>query len=232
MHKIKDILWGFLLISLGGLFLAYNLDSPWVMRLIEIIPWHLWSVAVIILGALLILSAIFARQRNMGGWFIAGLPILTAGCILYYTNQSDTWEVWGWLWPMMIISLATGFMFALWRLKIIWMLIPTFVLGTIGLLLQYCALTGNWSIWAVFWSAVPLSVGLALLCINIQKKVTGLLIAGTVLCCFAGIAMFGMSMIIPSSSWIKLVGPSLLLFTGLFLLFNNLKGQPQVALES
>ena len=107
-------------------------------------------------------------------------------------------------------------------------------IGANGLLMQYCALTGNWSIWAVLWSIEPLSVGLALLLVNIQKHRPGLLIAGLILCTIAGFAALGMSYIIPGYGWVNLMGPGILLLAGLLLLSSSLlRSTPgQAAIES
>jgi hypothetical protein len=234
MYRRTSIFWGILLILLGGLILAFNFAGPWLLGWLLFLPWQLWPLAVIIVGLCFTIPALMARRRNLGGLFVPGIPVLAVGCILLFNSWFHAWGAWAWLWPMMVLSVAVGFLLAAWRLQAIWLLIPALVIGANGLLMQYCALTGNWSIWAVLWSIEPLSVGLALLLVNIQKHRPGLLIAGLILCTIAGFAALGMSYIIPGYGWVNLMGPGILLLAGLLLLSSSLlRSTPgQAAIES
>ena len=233
MNRRTSTFWGILLIILGGVALVYNFATPWVHRFILMLPWRLWPLSVIALGLCFVFLPLIPRRNNLGGLFIPGIPILATGGILLLSSWFNTWEAWSWLWPVVIISLAIGFLLAAWRLRVIWLLIPAIIIGGNGLLMQYCSITGNWSIWAVLWSIEPLSVGLALLLVNIQKRTPGLLIAGLILCGIAGFTTLGMSFILPGSLWITLFGPSIILFVGLLLMLSSFsqKNQRQVVIE-
>jgi hypothetical protein len=60
-------------------------------------------------------------------------------------------------------------------------------------LLQFCALTGMWEVWAVLWTVEPLAVGLALLAVGGKTRSNRLLVAGLVVCGLAGLALVGMT---------------------------------------
>jgi hypothetical protein len=233
MNKRASLFWGFLLIFFGGLALVYNFASPWLPQFFLLLPWRLWPLAVIGLGLCFVLPPLFPRRGNLGGLFIPGLPILAVGTILLFNNWFDAWGTWAWLWPVVILALAVGFLLAAWRLRVIWLLIPAIIIGANGLLMQVCTLTGNWSLWAILWGIEPLAVGLSLLLVNLQKHTPGLLIAGLILCGIAGFATMGMSFIIPGSLWTNLFGPSLILLVGLLLMLNSLtkNTQQQVSIE-
>jgi hypothetical protein len=115
---------------------------------------------------------------------------------------------------MLIISLAMGFVFAAIYMRIIWLLIPAIIIGLNGLLFQFCAITGLWHWWAVLWTIEPLSVGLALLVVNIKVQSPGLRTAGLVLCGFA--ASMTMMMLTILGAWlpIALLGPGMLILAG------------------
>jgi hypothetical protein len=115
---------------------------------------------------------------------------------------------------MLIISLAMGFVFAAIYMRLIWLLIPAIIIGFNGLLFQFCAITGLWHWWAVLWTIEPLSVGLALLAVNLKVKSPGLRTAGLILCGFA--ASMTMMMLTVLGAWlpIVLIGPGLLIFAG------------------
>jgi hypothetical protein len=221
MNKRAAFIWGFLLIIIGVLALAYNLATPWLPVFFRWLPWRLWPFSVIALGLCFVIPPLLPRRGNLGGMFIPGFPLLAVGSILLVNSLFNAWDAWAWLWPMMVTSLAVGFLFAAWRLRVIWLLIPAIILGANGLLMQFCALTGQWSVWAVLWTIEPLSVGLALLLVSIQKRAPGLLTAGLILCTVAGFATLGMSFIIPGPVWLNLLGPSIILFVGFVLLLSN-----------
>ena len=82
-------------------------------------------------------------------------------------------------------AVALGFLFAAIKMRVIWLLIPTIIIGANGLLLQFCALTGWWAVWAVAWVIEPLSVGLALLAVNLKQRSPGLMVAGIAVCAVA-----------------------------------------------
>jgi hypothetical protein len=115
---------------------------------------------------------------------------------------------------------------------VIWLLIPAVIIGLNGLLFQFCAITGWWSVWAVLWTIEPLSVGLALLAVNFRQPSTGLLTAGVALCVLAGLG-FVESFAVVVLSWIfhtgwlwRWVGPVMLILAGCLVLILGLLHRP------
>jgi hypothetical protein len=178
--------------------------------------WRLWPLLVIGLGLLFIAPPLLARgNRGLGALFIPGLPVLTTGGMLLLASLFDAWQVWAWLWPMELISLATGFVLAGLYMRMVWFLIPATIIGLNGLTFQFCAITGLWSWWSVLWAIEPLSVGLALLLPGVLTHNRGLVTAGLILC---GIGGLGLSLMVTFvGQWwpLRLVGPMLLILAGL-----------------
>jgi hypothetical protein len=170
-------------------------------------------------GLAFVLPPFLVRGRRwLGALLIPGFPILMTGTILLVASVFNAWSIWAWLWPMELLALASGFLFAAIYMQLIWLLIPAIIIGLNALLFQFCALTGLWHWWSVLWVIEPLSVGLALLAVNVKVRSTGLSIAGLVLCGVAGLGF--MLMIAVLGAWwpVGLLGPTLLLLSGFGLL--------------
>jgi hypothetical protein len=180
MNKRFSILLGAVLIVMGGLMLLFNLALPmlgisgWRWGV-----WRLWPMFVIGVGLLFVLTPLLVRgKRGLGGLFIPGMPTLVTGGILLFTSAFDVWGAWEWLWPLEVLAVAVGFLFASIYMRNIWLLIPAIIVGANGLLMQFCALTGWWSVWAVLWTIEPLAVGVALFAAYTRKRRSGLLVVG------------------------------------------------------
>ncbi|MBN1874706.1 MAG: hypothetical protein JXA33_10785 [Anaerolineae bacterium] len=203
--------------------------------------WQLWPLIVVAAGLAFVLPPFLTRKkkRGLGGLFIPGMPVLATGLILLVDSVFGRWNVWSWLWPLEVTSVALGFLFAALYMDVIWLLIPTIIIGANGLLFHFCAITGWWSVWSVLWVIEPLSVGIALLVVNGQRKSTRLQTAGLVLCVLAGLGfaeslvLSVLSMLFPVWRLWRLMGPSLLIMAGLALLFsgvlNKTSDTPSVA---
>jgi hypothetical protein len=154
-------------------------------------------------------------RRGLGALFIPGLPILTTGGILLLSSVFITGRVWAWLWPMELISLAMGFVFAAVYMRVIWLIIPATIIGLNGMVFQFCAITGLWHWWSALWVIEPLSVGLALLLVGLRRDIKGLTTAGLILCGAA--AFLFMFMLFVLGAWwpIAMLGPGLLILGGL-----------------
>jgi hypothetical protein len=151
--------------------------------------------------------------------FVPGIPSLAAGLILFIASVSGNWSIWSILWPLEVISLALAFVLMAIFLKVPWLMIPASIIGCTGLVLQFCALTGWWSSWAVLWTVVPFSVGLPLFLIGLARKSEGVKLAGLILCGLAGLIFAAMSSFLVTSLWItRLVGPALVLGLGILLI--------------
>ena len=223
MQKKASLLIGLTLILLGILFLAGNLlirsaGSGFLPGL------RAWPILVVGAGLLFCLPPfLFPRQRGLSGLFIPGLPVLTAGILLFIASMTENWSIWTTFWPLEVLSLAAAFILMAIFLRVPWLMIPASILGFIGAVLQFCALTGLWSSWAVLWTVVPFAVGLPLLLIGLAKKIEGLKLAGIILCGLAGLAFAAMSSFLVTSSWItRLIGPAVVLVLGLLLVFTGL----------
>ena len=196
-----------LLIAGGLSLLGFDLGA-FVLRL--------WPSLVTAVGLCFVVPPLLVRgKRGLGALFIPGMPILTTGGILMLASVFNVWRVWAWLWPMELISLAMGFLFAAVYMRLIWLLIPATIIGLNGMVFQFCAVTGLWHWWSVLWVIEPLSVGLSLLAIGVRKDIAGLRTAGLILCGLAA-ALF-MLMLIVLGAWLPLglMGPGLLILVGL-----------------
>ena len=203
------ILLGLLALMFMGIASALGFDlGRFVLRL--------WPTMITGVGLCFVVPPFLARgKRGLGALFIPGMPILTTGGLLLLASVFHVWGVWAWLWPMLLISMAMGFLFAAVYMRLIWLLIPATIIGLNGLVFQFCAITGLWHWWSVLWVIEPLSVGLALLLIGLRKDITGLRTAGLILCGLAA-ALF-LLMLIVLGAWLPLglMGPGLLILAGL-----------------
>lgn len=187
--------------------------------------WQLWPLFVVGAGLAFVLPPLLVRGKpGLGALFIPGVPVLANGCILFFTSVTRWWGAWEWLWPMEVTGVALGFLLAAIYMRVIWLLIPAIIVGTNGLLFQFCAVTGWWAVWAVAWAIEPLSVGLALLAVNLKQRSAGLAVAGVALCALAGVGaleslfIVAVSAIIPVWWLWRWMGPVTLILVGVGLL--------------
>ena len=194
MHRQFSILAGLMLIALGAVTLLSNFTLViFGFDLGRFVGGLVWSPFVIALGLLFVAAPILNRnQPGAGGFFIPGLPILATGVIMLLATILPWWHVWARLWPVVILALAAGFICLALYVHNIWIVIPAIFIGLNGLVLQFCALTGWWSAWAVLWAVEPLAVGFTLLLTASQTRSTAVLVVGLVFCAFSGTALMGM----------------------------------------
>ena len=225
MNKQLSIVASILLIMVGLLTLAFALAGPvFGFRI-----WQLWPLAVVTAGLLFVVPPLLVRgKRGLGGLFIPGMPILTTGTLLLFASLFRRWNIWEWLWPQEVLSVALGFLFAAIYMRNVWLLIPAIVVGANGVLMQFCAVTGLWGVWSVLWVIEPLSVGLALLAVYVKKRSVGLMVAGLVLGGLAvvgaleSLAIVSLSALFPVWWMWKWVGPVTFILAGTALLFWSL----------
>ena len=234
MEKWFSSVVGVSLILLGALALAVNT----VMPSLGIIFWEwtigrFWPLLIIAVGWIFVLVPLLVRGwRGLGGFFIVGMPILATGGILFLTNFFGWWHLWEWLWPLEVLGLALGFLFAALYMRVVWLAIPAIILGLNGLVFLFCAITGLWEMWAVLWTIEPLAIGVALIVVSLIKQSNGLLIAGLILCGVAGSGFLLMSgILVATVAWpwlwlIKLVVPAFLILIGALVLGWNMLRRP------
>jgi len=224
MNRRLSILMGIVLILVGAASLAFTLLMSfmgWDLWMWG--AWRLWPLVVVAGGLLLVMAPFFARgKRGLGALFIPGVPILTSGSILLFTSFFNFWQAWSWLWPMTVTGLALGFLLAAISMRSIWLLAPAILIGANGLLLQFCAVTGFWMVWAALWAIEPLALGSSLLLIGVVRRRSGLSAAGLILCTIAGMGLMGMSAFLPGYWLIGLLGPVVLVLIGIGLLIGGL----------
>ena len=223
MQKKASLLIGVTLIVLGILALAGNL----LIRVAGngiLLGFRAWPIFVVGAGLLLCISPfLFPRQRGLSGLFVPGIPALTTGVLLFIASITSYWNIWAYLWPLEVLSVAAAFILMAVFLKLPWLMIPASIVGFTGLVLQFCAATGWWSSWAVLWTVEPFAVGLPLLLIGIARKIEGVKLAGIILCGLAGLAFAAMSSLLVTSLWItRLIGPALVLGLGIVLIVSAL----------
>lgn len=230
MQRSFSVLSGLCLVLLGGLFLMGNLIFPIFgidLRWFQV--WRLWPLFVVGLGLWLLAMTAFAlKRRGFGALFIPALPVLTVGAILLFASVTNFYSIWVFAWPLVILSLALGFVLAALAMRLVWLGIPAIILGVNGAMLAFCAWTGMWSSWAVLWPIEPAAVGLVLLLVG--AKVRSWVVAAVGLMFFEGawlgvLASVGARLM---GVWaFRLIGPMLLITAGAALLAWAVLGRRQ-----
>jgi hypothetical protein len=232
MQKKASLLIGVTLITLGILALAGNLLISTVGTGV-MLGFRLWPIFVVGAGLLFCLPLfIFPSRRGLSGLFVPGIPALITGILLFIASLTGYWAIWSLLWPLEVLSVAAAFILMAIFLQVPWLMIPASILGFTGLILQFCAVTGWWSSWAVLWTVEPFAVGLPLLLIGISRKIEGVKLAGIILCGLAGLGFAAMSTVLVTSLWVtRLIGPVIVLGLGILLVVSPLTKHSQDNVE-
>ena len=184
---------GALLTLLGGGLLAWNLFAA-ALHLDEPAPWRLWPLAIAGLGLLFVLPPLVAPgERSLGALFLPGLPLLAVAGLAVATLVFQPGFVWGHFWPQIVLALAVALGLLALYLRSLWLILPALTLGLLGAALQFSALTGWWSAWAVLWTVAPLGAGLSLLIVGLWRRSNGLRVAGLLVCLFTAITAASLS---------------------------------------
>jgi hypothetical protein len=229
MQKTSSLLFGIGLILLGGLALMGNFTLSIVGFELYIPPfWRMWPVLVMGLGITLALPAVFIRgQRWPGILFIPALPIFVTGGICMAASLSGAWDIWSYLWPLEVLSLALGFAFAALYARSHWLLIPAILIGLNGLVLQFCAFTGLWEAWSVLWTIEPLAIGMVLLLVGVMTNTKVVVAVGLGVCGFAAMAAMGMMMMLFVGGWVfRYILPLSLIGVGTVVLLASFLSRP------
>lgn len=237
MNKLATFTFGAILILIGILGLTGGFILPLVgLSFVWMASW-LWPLLVVGLGLAFVLPAIFG-SRGLGGLFIPGMPVLATGLILFLSNTFYWWSIWSYLWPLEVLAVALGFLFAGIKLRVVWLVIPAALVGLNGIVLQFCALTGWWAAWSVLWTVEPLAFGLAFLIISLVRRSPVFLALGLGFAGFAGVAFLGMLGIMVGFhvsggilTLLNMAWPGMLIMLGAFILLLGLVRRPTPALR-
>lgn len=95
--------WGVILIGLGLLFTAYNLD--WIDVRLRVL-WEYWPLILVAVG---LAKMIDPKERESGGWLILfGLYLLV--------NTLHLWGLhWGNSWSLILIAVGLMIIFQAWH---------------------------------------------------------------------------------------------------------------------
>jgi hypothetical protein len=175
-----------------------------------------WPLLVMAVGAAFVVPPLRMRdKRGLGYLFIPGVPILVTGGILFLASVLNVWGIWSWMWPMEVLAVAAGFLAAALHTGVIELIIPAIIIGTNGVLFQFCAITGLWGWWSVLWTAEPMAVGVALLIAGTVRHSPALTRTGIVWCAVAAACFVLMITILIGAGLFRLVLPAVLILAGL-----------------
>lgn len=231
MNKLVSSLAGAGLILVGIAALAGNLVISFIdpgLRWWD--AFRMWPMIVLGIGLVLGLVALGSiKQRGMGTLFIPAMPILTTGGILFIASLFNHWGVWALLWPLEVLSVAVGFLFAAVFARNVWLGIPAILIGMNGLVLAFCNTTGLWSAWSVLWTVEPLAIGLIQLLVAAKTRSRAVTILGLSFCGFAGVAFIGMTELLAFNGLLfRVAGPALLIVLGGGLVLANWFKRPSM----
>jgi hypothetical protein len=102
MNNRNGIVWGLLLIILGGFFLATRMMP-------DLFGEIFWPFIVIGVGGMFLLAAILTRT---GGLAVPGSIIAGIGGILYWQAVTGRWESWAYIWTLIPGFVGVGVIFA------------------------------------------------------------------------------------------------------------------------
>jgi hypothetical protein len=136
---------------------------------------------------------------------------------------------WDRAWPFIILMVALAFWLpiGLWwdrRRELAGVAIPGTIVGTLGLILLYQRLTGDWGSWAYLWALMPVAVGLGLLAMyGLGHRSQGLLLAATIV---GGIGLFFLAVFGSIfGGVIRIIGPVALIAIGLIVMMHAVRGR-------
>ena len=218
---------GLSLVLFGAMLLTSNLLTATIgFRIPCFKIWRFWPAIVISVGMLMSATPLLFRQKSgLSTLYIPGIPILVTGLILFLASTLNHWGIWSLLWPLEVLAVALGFLFAALGTRQIGLGVPAIIIGLNGLVLQFCAITGFWGAWSFLWAIEPLAVGLVLLMFSLKHDSRPTMIVGISFCAFAAVALISMAVLTFTGWWaFRYVGPLMLVAGGvLVLLFGVLK---------
>ncbi|MFN2144180.1 MAG: hypothetical protein ACK2T7_02455, partial [Anaerolineales bacterium] len=106
MKRRSSFTLGFLLILLGGWFLAVQFIpgiGDWMARVAD---WPFWVIGP---GLFFILAGLISGVTDL---MIPGSIISGIGLILYYQNATGDWQSWSYAWALIIVFVGIGIFLA------------------------------------------------------------------------------------------------------------------------
>lgn len=221
MKMRSSTLIGLALVVFGALLLGGNVLAATIgFRIHWFKIWRFWPAIVISIG--LLLSAVpllFRQTKGLGALYIPGIPILVTGGILFLASTLNNWDVWSFLWPLEVLAVALGFLFATLSTGLIGLGVPAIIIGMNGLVLQFCAFTGFWEAWSFLWAIEPLAIGLVLLMFGLKNDSRATMIVGISFCALAAFAATSMIFLTFTGWWaFRYIGPLMLVAGGVLIL--------------
>ncbi len=101
-NRNRGVIWGILLIALGGFFLITRLMP-------EIFGYVYWPFIIIGVGGAFLLAAILTRTGRLA---IPGCIVAGIGGILYYQSITGDWASWAYIWTLIPGFVGVGVLFA------------------------------------------------------------------------------------------------------------------------
>lgn len=98
MMKRSNMVWGIVLILLGGAFLLGQLFP-------DLFAGFSWPWILLALGAIFSVSSLIGR---VGGLMIPGLVLLGLGGIFLYQDSSGDWASWSYIWALLPVLAGLG----------------------------------------------------------------------------------------------------------------------------
>jgi hypothetical protein len=232
MKMRSSTLIGLALVIFGALVLAGNLlTATFGYHIHWFKIWRFWPTIVISVGLLITATPLLFRQtQSLGALYIPGIPILVTGGILFLASTLNNWNIWSFLWPLEVLAVALGFLFAALSTQLIGLGVPAIIIGLNGLVLQFCALTGFWGAWSFLWAIEPLAIGLVLLMFSLKYNSHATMIVGVSFCAFAGIALTSMIVLAFTGWWaFRYVGPLMMIAIGVLSLLLGVLKSPNLS---
>lgn len=104
-----------------------------------------------------------SSERNSGS-LVWGALLVAFGLLALFGQIFRGADFWGNFWPFIVIAFGAMFfvgMFAGGK-SVSGLAIPGSIISTIGLILLYQNLSGNWETWSYAWSIIVIAVGLGI----------------------------------------------------------------------
>ena len=107
-ERRSDLVIGIILIIIGGWFLAAQFDVVPGLRDIMNIEYQ-WPLIIIGVGVFLFFLGLFIRAPGLS---VPACIVGGIGGLLYWTNSTENWEAWSYLWTLIPGFVGVGILLA------------------------------------------------------------------------------------------------------------------------